>query len=345
MTRTAAPADDNAPLEAINPPAAGVDATPRHVEETFVGSHSEQLKASDPAAWEAIYGTGEVKAEIDPDLAFEGEEEEEEEDDQQPVATKPAKAAKPAKTADEPMIPLSRLNEVLGKFDALQARMEAAEAGRAAATTAEPAAKAEPPPPAFDLAAKIRERNAAQWDGNEDRAIEIELEIEAYRQEQATKNAVAAIKGETAAETANNEFISVATQLTEAYPELDATHANANPDAINAVKLERDVQIKAGQPPAVALKRAVNIVAAEHGLTRVEPKTTTRQPANTGGRPGDITPRMVDAAKMAAKVANTPPNNVGGAGYGEVKDDARPIGRDEWSSLTTAEKNKRLGIG
>lgn len=324
-------------------PLAAVDLTPVHVQETFVGSHADELKARDPEAYAAIYGDGDVAPQIDPDEDDEQEEEDEDEQEEgfEPPLPQATKPAKPAKTGDEPMIPLARLNEVLARLDAAEARL----ANPAApAAPAEPAAPVQPAPPAFDLAAKIKERNAAQWDGNEDRAVEIELEIEAYREQQATAKAIAAIKNEATVETARTEFVDVATQLTQTYPALDGTNPAKNQEAIDAVKAERDVQIAAGKSPAVALKRAVATIASEFGLEAVgtPPPANTRRGAAPPAPP--INPRQVDAARMAARVANTPPNNVGGAGYGEVKDDTRPVGRDEWLGLSRAEKDKRLGI-
>lgn len=262
-------------------------------------------------------------------------------------ATPPAEPpATPAGSAATPMVPLARLNEVLGRLDEATRQLEASRAGGApAASTATPAEPAASTPPAFDLAAKLREKLQAQWDGNEDRVVELELEIEAHRQAQANAAALAAVQADRAQTTLTTTLAQVGEQIVTEYPALDNRKEGHNPDAIAAFKAERDVQIAAGKSPDVAMRRAAALVAIDYGLQKV----TTPPPAPTptppaGGGVDPITARQVDVARIAAQTANTPPNNVGGRGQGDLAPETKAYSREEWAQLDQRQKNEALGI-
>lgn len=342
---------------------------PEPVTTIHTASHEASLRAEDPDLANEIYGdplekqqgtvtTGQPVREAPaaaaaPDPAAAA-----------PAAATPdsAIAAPAASTPDpapapgaSPMIPKARFDEVLARLDSLterdrqrEAELEALRQGATAPAAAAPAATTTTTPE-FDLAAKLREKLQAQWDGNEDRVIEIELEIEQQRQAVATSAAVAAVQQTKVVESFQTQLNTAAAQIVTEYPALNSADPAASREAIAAFKAERDIQLNAGKDPVTAMNRAALLVAAEFGLQKAAPAaaatttttTTTPDPAN----PHPITARTLDVARIAAQTANTPPNNVGGMGQGDIQgSDGKSFTRDEWASMSTAQKNQALGI-
>lgn len=178
----------------------------------------------------------------------------------------------------------------------------------------------EQPPPkteAFDMKAKIKERNAAILEGDDDRVAEIEAEIEQHRIAEAEARAVARIEE-------NNRLTALqqaAAEVVEAYPFLDSTAADADKEAISEVKEWRDFYIAQGKAPHTALRKAVDrlkpVLDAKLGQHAAPQKTAadiasekraasavrnakaaTSQPPAPGGQSNGITPTTVDASKM-----------------------------------------------
>lgn len=268
----------------------------------------------------------------------------------EPIAAAPIVEPEPVATPAAPsaplMVPKARLDEVLARLEAMTSQQHAP------AAPVEPAAPATPAEPAFNLAEKMREKLRAQWDGNEDRVIEIELEIEEYRQQVATDAAVSAVQRTNEAGAFNNAIVAAAQAVVADYPQLDNTRADYNAQAAAAFIAERDIQLNAGKSPAAAMSRAAMLIANDFGLTKASappptPSTTTPAvvPAATpaGTVPG-ISARQVDVARIAAANANLPPNDVGGRGVGEIAPDTKAHTRDSWAQLSEAEKNRELGI-
>lgn len=253
-----------------------------------------------------------------------------------------------------PMVPIGRLNEVLARVDALTEQLTLERAARVAGEgqqgQAAPQQTQQQGAPAFDLAAKLREKQQAVWDGNEDRVVELEMEINEYNQRVAEERAVQRLKAEGERETLLTEFNTAAATLKAEYPALDGSQPGHNADAIAEVQRQRDLQLASGAAPAVALRRAVKLVAEEYGLERVPPKV---DPGNGNGNGRQQTPsaadiiaqRQVAVAGIAAQTAATPPAGVGGKGEGEVRGDAeRPLSREEFAALDPKEKDRRLGL-
>lgn len=332
--------------------AAAIDDTPPPTNTEFSDTNAAALWASDPDLAAEIYGedtrpaaTGTPPGDPPADPATPPAD-----PTPPPVAAAPAAPvdpAAPAAPAAPIMVPKSRLDEVLARLDAAEARLNQQVPAPAAAPDPTPPPAA-PAAPAFDLAGKLREKLQAQWDGNEDRVIELELEIEAHRQAVANATARAAVQEEQTATTVRTTLATAAEKIITDYPALDNRNAAAaNPAAITAFIAERDAQLALGHDPVKAMNRAALLVATEFGLAKAAPAPTptpTPPAPGAGGGTPPLTARQVDVARFAANTANTPPNNVGGRGQGDIAAPGKEISRAEWANMTEKEKNEALGI-
>lgn len=351
-TKVTTPDGEEEPARAIQP-----DAPHLHRHEDTAAA---DLKASDPDLYAEIYGElpppGVGKG---PDHPLADDDDPDADPDAQPAprAAAPAAPAAAAPAAgiedpNEPKVPLGRLNEALRRIDTqaqlLAAKDEQLQLLQLSQGATQPGAPAAPPAaPEFDMKAKIKERDALRWEGKEEEALDVEMQIMAEVQRRATADARSQIRNEDAADRVQQAFTATAAQLIQEFPSLDAKSPAANKAAIAEVVKQRDAQLQLGAEPAVALRRAVKLVADEYQLPRVAPPAGgTAQPGASVLPPnGAIDARMVDAARRAGTVANTPPVGVGGQGEAEhARDTERPLTREEYMALPQAEKDRRLGL-
>lgn len=213
---------------------------------------------------------------------------------------------------------------------------------------------------AVDLKALRKQRMAAMMEGDEDKALEIEEQIETEIRRQAEESAIRRITEENAKKLqkqAEDDFKAAAAEMKTAYPMLDGGTAekpnpNANPIAIAAVVQIRNQQIQAGVAPAEALRSAVEQVAEAMSLkpvggsdgggegeggaaARVDPKQTRRQQivarnaAAARSQPADI---VTTGAGRGARTAN---------GEGDIN--VRDLSEEEFERLPAAEKKRLRG--
>ena len=147
-------------------------------------------------------------------------------------------------------VPLARLNEVLEQNRQLTERLIAVTGG--GKPTGAPAAE---DPPAFDLKAKIKERNAKLLEGDEDAAATLDEEIIQYHQKQG-----AAAGAQAARELIEQDRTNAAVaEVMRDYPQLnDAKKKTFDADALQEVITLRNGYIQNGMSVAEALRKAAN---------------------------------------------------------------------------------------
>lgn len=233
----------------------------------------------------------EEEEEDDEDEESEDDEEEEEEDD--PDLDPEALAAIAAENGG--MVPVGRLSEVIRQRD--QAVQLVLEQQRQSQTVA---AKKDDTP-AFDMKAKLKERNAAILEGDEDKAQAIDLEI----QEETSRNAIArATEASTQAALQvieQNATQQVIRQLQKQHPELDDSKGNKkfDQDSLDAVIAMRDALMKRGMPMADALVRAARKICGEP--VEAAAKVKNKDKGGKGGQPGKSMRQKMEALKRAKK--------------------------------------------
>ena len=144
-------------------------------------------------------------------------------------------------------VPLGRLNEVLEQNRQLTERLIALSGGN------QPAAPETHAAPAFDLKAKIKERNAKLLEGDEDAAATLDEEIIQYHQKQG-----AAAGAQAARELIEQDRTNAAVaEVMRDYPQLnDAKKKTFDADALQEVITLRNGYIQNGMSVAEALRKA-----------------------------------------------------------------------------------------
>jgi len=155
-------------------------------------------------------------------------------------------------------VPHSRFNEVNEENKILKQQLADAQASR----TQEPQKEVIPPkeetPP---VSVKDLEKACyqAMLDGEEDKAVEIRMEINSIIQanaEQSVRNSIKQEESVKSAQQQQKEFQATVNEIQAAYPMLDINSEEANEDAIDVVVALRDKYVAQGKSPAEALRTA-----------------------------------------------------------------------------------------
>ena len=156
-----------------------------------------------------------------------------------------------------PMVPKSRLDEVLAKQKALQKQLDEAKAANETPAEA---------PEQYDFDAKEVEYQQMVLDGETDKAVALRKEIRAaekaqieWEMEQKMGQTVQQSQQATALQQA-------AADMEAAYPAFDRNSADFNEEYTNEVVELRDAFIIKGYEPVDALSKAVNFVVKDHQL-------------------------------------------------------------------------------
>lgn len=210
---------------------------------------------------------------------------------------------------------------------------------RATAPTQQ-AAPAQSAAPAFDMKAKVKERNAAILEGDDDKAAEIEMEIESYRLSEAERRAEAKMQAKLQqrdAEDASTALQRKAIEIVDAYPFLDSTSPAADAELIADVRDLRDVYIARGKSPVQALEAAVAKLKGELDAKLGKPAGAATK-----------TPEQIAAERRAGAVqrnagAAQPPRGAGvGAAATPDVPNVMDMSADDWEKLPESERAKLL---
>lgn len=178
------------------------------------------------------------------------EEEEDEEEDEEELSAEDLEAL-----ANEGMVPLARLNQVLDQNRQLNDQVIALLKGGVKAGSA--GGGDEPPP--FDLKAKVAARNKAIVDGDEETANTLDLEIEEYRQEQANLAARQSVAAGLEAQATANAVASVR----KAFPALDPQSRKFNEETLDIVRATANLFQSKGMTAADAIIKAAKRVLGD----------------------------------------------------------------------------------
>lgn len=202
--------------------------------------------------------------------------------------------------------------------------------------------KAEEQVPAFNLKEKLKERAEALLEGDVDKIVELDEQIEAHRTAVATKRATEDsnrnISGQLMAQRMNDE----ADRAFRKYPFLNDASEDHDPEALQDVVMYRDRYIKEGLEPHVALRKAADKVGKLYG-----------QEAQGGDRGGeDGSERSRARILRKANLAGRLPARMSGVGVngarnidqrGEGGRDAFSMSRKAYESMSPKEKARARG--
>lgn len=255
---------------------------------------------------------------------------------------------------DNPTVPRGRLNDVIAERDHWRNLAQGlAQRGGGEQTQRR---EQEQQAPAFDLKAKLKERAEAILEGDTDKIVALDEEIENFRNTTVRREGEQA--GRTAASAAYqkermDEIVSAAFSR---YPFLNDANADFSEEALRDVMMYKNRFMEEGDSPANALKKAVNRVCPYYAeeLYPERGKGGGKKPAKGAKGDGDGArdPNSRDPRKIQrnARAGNRVPPNLGRAGTGSAAGrrdladrGARDIPGREYNDMTETEKKRLRG--
>jgi hypothetical protein len=192
-------------------------------------------------------------------------------------------------------------------------------------------------------------------EGDEDKALALEEQIENEIRRQAEESAVRRIAEDNAKRMqtqAAAEFQTAVKETLADYPMLDAKAAQPNRIAIAAVVQIRNEQMQLGKSPAEALRIAAEEVAAEMGLQKAGAAAPAAAAADDGKKVDQQQARKQQILRRNAQAARAQPADIGtvGAGRGargapgsESDINVRDLTEEEFEALPAAERKRLRG--
>ena len=327
----------------------GADA-PEPVQETLdlnfgLGEEENEAETAEEMVEEAVEEVEETVAEAEP------EEDEEEELEQAADATEEvveeeetvAEAEEVAEPEPEPapkkpMVPKSRLDEVLAKQKALQKQLDDMKAAQEVAENA---------PEAYDFEAKEVEYQQLLLDGEAEKAAALrqamrkaEREQIAYEMRQEMTQTVAQSQQATALQTA-------AAELEANFPVFDQNSDVYNAEYTQEVIDLRDAFITQGFGAVDALSKAANFVVKNYDLVEPAASTSTlgAETAPAAKQADEVAKKRAQVSKKLKAAEAQPPELPGesSANRGEKPLDVSSMSEEEFSALPEATLKRLRG--
>lgn len=255
---------------------------------------------------------------------------------------------------DNPTVPRGRLNDVIAERDHWRNLAQGlAQRGGGEQTQRR---EQEQQAPAFDLKAKLKERADAILEGDTDKIVALDEEIENYRNttvrtqgEQAGRAAAAAAYQQERM----NEIVEAAFQR---YPFLNDANAEFSKEALGDVLMYKARYQEEGDSPSAALKKAVNRVCPYYA-EELDPDSAGKggkKGAGKAARGGDGArdPNQRDPKKIQrnARAGNRIPPGIGRAGTGSsagrralADRGAKEVPNSEYRQMSEEEKKRLRG--
>ena len=330
---------------AVATPLPGADA-PEPVQEALdlnfgLGEEDNEAESAEEVVEDAVEETEAVAEEAE--AADEEVEEPEleqvaEADDEDLEIAEEDPEVEPESTRKKPMVPKSRLDEVLAKQKALQKQLDDMKAAQEVAESA---------PEAYDFDAKELEYQQLVLDGEADKAAALrnamrkaEKEQIAYEMRQEMSQTVAQNQQATALQSAANE-------LEANFPVFDQNSGDYNAEYTQEVIDLRDAFITQGFGAVEALGKAANFVVKSYDL--VEPTATSStlgaDTAPAAKNVDEVTKKRRQVASKLKAAEAQPPELPGesSANRGEKPLDITSMTEDEFNSLPDATLKRLRG--
>ena len=283
---------------------------------------AEPEAAEDETETEAV-DEGEETAETTTETTDEGVVQE----DVQQVAEEPVEVEE----KKAPMVPKSRLDEVLAKQKALQKQLDDLQTAKVEAVTEAPE---------YDFAAKEAEYQQFVLDGESEKAIALRTEIRNAEKQQIMFEVQQTTTQNIQQSTEAQSLQAKATELEAQYPVFDVNSAEHDPDLLKEALELRDAFMIQGYDGAYALDKAVNTT-----LTLKKPELLQTEAPKVDPKVAEINKKK-QTAKVSAKIEASqqqPPamKGEGAAQRGDKPIDLNKLSEKEFSALPE-ETLKRL---
>lgn len=228
----------------------------------------------------------------------------------------------------QPMIPKSRLDEVLAKNKILEKERDEA---RAAATPAKP----EKEEAAFDFKAQEKLYMQAVRDGEDDKALEIRDAIRTAERAEHT----AASREDTVEVDDKAAMVRAAAAIEENFPQFVKGHAEFNQEATDRVVKMRNALIASGSSMVSALNEAVEFVVNKYGFDKPLEEVPDPKVVNLDDK------RKKDTAKKIDLQKKQPPDmdGEGERSRSQSEIDLNEMSEDEFNALPETTKRRLRG--
>lgn len=336
--------DENEVQETITMP--GAD-SPEPVQEKFdlnFGLGEEVEDAEEPAeeveedAIEETEAVIEEEEEVEDDTADDGDQEEEDGDtpEEEEVAAEAPEEVAPTKTK-KPMVPKSRLDEVLSKQKALQKQLDDMKAAQVVAESA---------PEEYDFATKEVEYQTLVLDGEAEKAAALRQEMRkaereqmAFEMRQEMTQTVNQNQQATALQTA-------ATDLEVNFPVFDQNSESYNAEYTQEVIDLRDAFITQGLGAVEALGKAANFVVKSYDLVESGDEASALSGSKAPAKRADEVAKKRAEVSRKLRAADAQPPELPGessANRGERALDVASMSEDEFNALPEATLKRLRG--
>jgi len=274
-------------------------------------------------------------AEIDEEEPVAEVQEEPEAELEEPEAELEELEEEPEPDAKKPMVPKSRLDEVLAKQKALQKQLDDLMATKQAEAEA---------PSSYDFAEKEIEYQNLLLDGESKKAAALRAEIRAAERAQLEYEMTQKMTQQVTQSQQATALQQAASDLEANFPVFDANSAEYNAEYTQEVIDLRDAFIVKGDNAVAALSKAAKFVIREYGLEAPEP--TKPSLSDTNKRPVDELAKKRAEVSRKIKAAESQPPELPGessANRGEKLMDISNMTEDEFNALPEATLKRLRG--
>jgi len=304
-----------------------VDMNFEDTEEKVEEVEEEETTEEEPATEEATEEVAEEQVEEPVAQETESQPEETEQegvptDDGQPVETV---AEEPeVEEPKAPMVPKSRLDEVLAKNKEMQKRLQ----------TLESETKEEDTTPKYDFVAREKEYQELVLDGETDRAAQLREEIRAAEREQMMSEMQSKMGQTVQQDREAHELNKKANEIMEVFPVFDQKSKQFDERLANEVMELRDAFIFQGYGAADSLAKAteITLIRSKPELLEVETAGTT-DAAPTLNKVVQEKKKQANVSKKVAASQSQPPQMKGESTQNKKIVDINVLSDDEFGAL------------
>ena len=304
-----------------------VDMNFEDTEEKVEEVEEEEITEEEPATEEATEEVAEEQVEEPVAQETESQPEETEQegvptDDGQPVETV---AEEPeVEEPKAPMVPKSRLDEVLAKNKEMQKRLQ----------TLENETKEEDTTPKYDFVAREKEYQELVLDGETDRAAQLREEIRAAEREQMMSEMQSKMGQTVQQDREAHELNKKANEIMEVFPVFDQKSKQFDERLANEVMELRDAFIFQGYGAADSLAKAteITLIRSKPELLEVETAGTT-DAAPTLNKVVQEKKKQANVSKKVAASQSQPPQMKGESTQNKKIVDINVLSDDEFGAL------------
>ena len=299
------------------------------------GNPIEEEESEEDVAEETEDAVVEEEGDTDPEPAVEEPEDEttDEAETEEPEEVEEA-VAEVEEAPKKPMVPKSRLDEVLAKQKALQKQLDEMKAQQ------EPAEDA---PETYDFDAKEVEYQQLLLDGESQKAAALRQEMRKAEREQLTYEMRQEMTQKVSANAQATALQQAANELEANFPVFDQNSADYNAEITQEVIELRDAFIVQGFEAVDALSKAANFAIKSHGLEA--PSTLDAPQAPKAKAVDEVAKKRAEVSKKLKAAEAQPPELPGesSANRGEKPLDLSTMTEEEFNALPEATLKRLRG--